>query len=153
MFKKIIPIILTFTILVSTFLSGEIITYASCISQNKTQLEDEIKLFDKLQDLKSPIEMTVDNLNKIRNIGKKHDNIELNNKLLEKIKNTTFVNLKNTEIALDYTIIEQNNEIIKGITDFHILFKYEDETSGYSVDKYNFTFDQKTRKVNAVYYS
>lgn len=57
MLKKVISLFLVSAIIITTSISSEIITYASCFSQNKTQLEDEIKLVDKLQGLKSPAEI------------------------------------------------------------------------------------------------
>ena len=148
MFKKIIPIILVSTIIITTSISSEIITYASCTSQNKSQLEDEIKLVDQMLELKTPEEIREKNIQDLQKIKKNDKNSEITKNLIAKIKSANKNNFENTNTAIEYLKFENLGNKVEGTFDFHTLFLYSDNTSGRSVDKYNFTFYKNNQEIN-----
>lgn len=104
-------------------------------------------MFDQLSNIKTPKEIRKEATLKMEILQNKNKENLLSQKLLFTIKSKTLANLENTQSTVEYKINEENDQTIKGIASFNVLYLYSDETNGFAIYKYDFILTKNTDKI------
>ena len=136
--KKVVTAVIVSTLLLSF---SPVSVFASCSPEEQYQIETEIRMMESIITAPSPAERRQNSLDRINAIAQTHTTAEkeVQGLLLKHYPQTLpFETIRHIDFETE--IVDPNN-ITNGRGELHTATLYEDETTGYSVDGFDFAIE------------